>query len=150
MNILDAVAISMPCNSCGGRYQVPLRDVLLSHKILHQGCPVPQETECPPIFQSRLFERKDIDELQRTWAQLEQRARADGGELVLMGVSDSKETKSSFRANPDTAEPLPPAGPVLAGFRRLQQTTSVDSGERRTTKVQKRTHSSGRTRKNRR
>jgi transposase-like protein len=36
MNILDAVAISPPCHSCGGNYQVPFRDVLLSHKMLHK------------------------------------------------------------------------------------------------------------------
>ena len=79
MNILDTVGISLPCRSCGDNYRVPLRDVLLSHAILHDGCPVAEETECPPVFQSRLFERKDIEELQRAWNQLDQRARSDGG-----------------------------------------------------------------------
>ena len=91
MNILDAVAISLPCRSCGDNYQVPLKDVLLSHRMLHQGCPVSQETECPPLFQSRLFERKDIEELQSAWSRLEDRARSDGGELVLLGVRDLAE-----------------------------------------------------------
>jgi len=88
MNILDAVAISLPCRSCGDNYRVPLKDVLLSHRMLHQGCPVSQETECPPVFQSRLFERGDIEELQRAWSRLERRARSDGGDLVLLGAGD--------------------------------------------------------------
>jgi hypothetical protein len=91
MNILDTVGISLPCHSCGNTYRVPLRDVLLSHTILHDGCPVAQETECPPAFQSRLFERKDIEELERAFSRLDQRARADGGELVLMAAGPSDE-----------------------------------------------------------
>ena len=35
MNILDAVAISLPCRFCGDNYRVPLKDVLLSHRMLH-------------------------------------------------------------------------------------------------------------------
>ena len=31
MNTLDAVSIRLPCNACGHIYEVPLRDVLLSH-----------------------------------------------------------------------------------------------------------------------
>ena len=93
MNILDAVAISLPCHSCGGNYQVPLRDVLLSHTMLHEGCPASQETECPPVFQSRLFERGEVEELQRVWNRLENRARSDGGELLLLGAPDLSETE---------------------------------------------------------
>ncbi len=53
MNILDAVSIRLPCNACGHIYEVPLRDVLLSHTAVRCGCPVTQETECPPVFQVR-------------------------------------------------------------------------------------------------
>lgn len=91
MNILDAVAISLPCQACGGDYQVPLKDVLLSHKMLHEDCPVSQETECPQVFQSRLFEREDVEELQHAWSRLENRARSDGGELVLLRARDLAE-----------------------------------------------------------
>jgi len=93
MNIWDTVGISLPCQSCGNTYQVPLRDVLLSHTILHGGCPVAEETECPPVFQSSLFDRKDIEELQRAWNQLDQRARSDGRELVLMAAGGLDETQ---------------------------------------------------------
>jgi hypothetical protein len=93
MNILDSVAIRLPCHWCGNSYQVPLRNVLLSHVMLHQGCPVSQETECPPVFQSRLFDPKNVEELQHAWNRLEQRALANGGELVLMvpAGSDSRQ-----------------------------------------------------------
>jgi hypothetical protein len=50
MDILSLAAIQLQCFECGGSYLVPLRDVLLSHKILHDGCPVAAETECPPYF----------------------------------------------------------------------------------------------------
>ena len=53
MNILDAVSIRLPCNACGQTYEVPLRDVLLSHIVVRCGCPVTQEAECPPVFQVR-------------------------------------------------------------------------------------------------
>jgi hypothetical protein len=55
MNILDAVSIRLPCNACGQTYEVPLRDVLLSHTVARCGCPVTQETECPPVFQVRFI-----------------------------------------------------------------------------------------------
>jgi hypothetical protein len=34
MDILDLTAISLICSSCGGRYQVPLKQVLLSQDML--------------------------------------------------------------------------------------------------------------------
>lgn len=67
MNILDAVSIRLPCNACGQTYDVPLRDVLLSHTVVRCGCPVTQETECPPVFQVRLFDREPIEALSSAW-----------------------------------------------------------------------------------
>src|SRR5664280_1256128 len=83
MNILDAVSIRLPCNACGQTYQVPLRDVLLSHTVVRCGCPVTQETECPPVFQVRLFDREPIEALSSAWERLANRAHADGGDLVI-------------------------------------------------------------------
>ena len=83
MNILDAVSIRLPCNACGQTYQVPLRDVLLSHTVVRCGCPVTQETECPPVFQFRLFDREPIEALSSPWERLASRAHADGGDLVI-------------------------------------------------------------------
>ena len=83
VNILNHVFIRMPCNACGQKYEVPLGDVLLSHTVVRCGCPVREETECPPVFQVRLFDREPIKTLQSAWEQLARRAEADGGELVL-------------------------------------------------------------------
>ena len=112
MNILDTVGIRLPCHSCGGTYQVPLKDVLLSHTMLHEGCPAREETECPPVFQSRLFERKDIEELERAWNQLDQRAQADGGRLVLMTANAPDETEPAGAENAAADLPGPSQAPV--------------------------------------
>lgn len=84
MDILASAAIQMPCSHCGQSYSVPLSDILLSHKIMHTGCPVAQETECPPVFQSRLATQSAIENLRRAWRRLEKKAQQDGGELVLL------------------------------------------------------------------
>jgi hypothetical protein len=84
MDILASAAIQMPCSHCGQPYAVPLSDILLSHKIMHDGCPVTQETECPPVFQSRLATQSAVENLRRAWRRLEKRAQQDGGELVLL------------------------------------------------------------------
>lgn len=152
MNILDTVGITLPCHSCGNTYQVPLRDVLLSHTILHEGCPVRQETECPPVFQSRLFERKDIEELQRTWNRLEQRARADGGELVLMAAEASNETQPTGRDQAVRSLGRPSHAPVsitlVSGH--AQEHVGKRSERTKKAKIRKQTHSKTKTGKNRR
>ncbi len=87
MNILDCVAIRLPCPQCDACYDVPLRDVLLSHEIIaHEGCPasVEGESECPPAFQRRLFSANEVRLFEEAWRRLEQHARGDGGELVLL------------------------------------------------------------------
>ncbi len=84
MNILDHVAIRLSCNACGKSYEVPLRDVLLSHTLMRRGCPVAQETECPSPFQIRLFDREPIEALNSAWETLARRAHSDGGELVIL------------------------------------------------------------------
>lgn len=141
MNILDAVAISLPCHSCGGNYQVPLRDVLLSHTVLHEGCPVSQETECLPVFQSRLFERGEIEELQRVWSRLENRARSDGGELVLLGAPDLAETEPVVPTQTDaeTARRREAAQLTILSGKHDRESTRGATKKRETRKRQKRT-----------
>jgi hypothetical protein len=103
MNILDHVSIRLPCHVCGNTYDVPLRDVLLSHTVMRRcGCPVAQETECPPVFQTRLFDGAPIKALRSAWERLAERAHADGGELVI-SASDF-----SSAADEETAARLPP------------------------------------------
>lgn len=71
---------------------MPLRDVLLSYTVVRCGCPVSNETECPPVFQIRLFNQEPIIALSKAWEQLAERARLDGGELI---VSSSEPTRGS-------------------------------------------------------
>ncbi len=87
MDILDAIAIELPCSACGGRYEVSLKQIMLSEQMMHQGCPVPSQytTECPPQYYADLVDRELIQALQRTWICLEVRAQAAGSRLLLRG-----------------------------------------------------------------
>jgi hypothetical protein len=83
MNILEAVAIEIPCSACGGRYEVTLKQVALSQGMMHEGCPVQVVDECPPLAYSGLVDQEVIEELQRVWARLEEKAHGAGGEVRL-------------------------------------------------------------------
>lgn len=97
MDILSFVGIQLKCLQCGEPYDVPLRDVLLSHEmIMHHGCPVfPEETECPPVVESRLFPREEVEALDAAWRRLEMRAEGDGGKLVLMTAKSCAQDSSA-------------------------------------------------------
>ena len=90
MDILDDAAIRLHCRTCDHYYDVPLRDILLSHEVVHCGCPVPQETECPPVFQIRLFRPEPVNALLNAWEELAHNAESAGGELVLRSGVDDK------------------------------------------------------------
>ena len=66
---------------------MPLRDIVLSHGMLHEGCPVSEETECPPLAQSKLIGFRLLEDLQHVWERLEEGARAAGGCLVMHSPS---------------------------------------------------------------
>ena len=83
MDILEKLAIEIPCSACGGRYDVTLKQILLSQQMLHEGCPVQVVDECPPLAYSRLVDRDIIEELQAVWVRLEEKARGVGGEVKL-------------------------------------------------------------------
>lgn len=85
VEILDHAFVRMPCKACGQAYEVPLRDILLSHTVVRCGCPVREETECPPVFQIRLFDSEPVKALRSAWEELAGRAASDGGELILRG-----------------------------------------------------------------
>jgi len=80
MDILERLAIEIPCSACGGRYEVTLKQILLSQEMLHEGCPVQVVDECPPLAYSGLVDRQIIQELQTVWGRLEEEARGAGGE----------------------------------------------------------------------
>jgi hypothetical protein len=83
MNILEIVAIEIPCSACGGRYEVTLKQIALSQQMLHEGCPVEVVDECPPLAYSGLVDQEFVQELEKVWVHLEEKARRASGELKL-------------------------------------------------------------------
>ncbi len=83
MDILEVVSIEIPCSACGGRYEVTLKQVALSQKMLHEGCPIQVETECLPLAYSGMVDQELVQELQRVWVRLEEKAHEAGGEVKL-------------------------------------------------------------------
>ena len=83
MDILEAVAIEMPCPACGGRYEVPLKQILLSHEMLHEGCPVHTAEECPPLSYSGLVNQEIIKSFKECGPALRSKRVEPVGELRL-------------------------------------------------------------------
>ena len=100
MDILSLAAIRLRCSQCGESYLVPLRDIALSHQMMHEGCPVQEETECPPVFQSRLASEWAVRTLGDAWRRLERRAKAVGGELVLQSPGASQAESAGGNKQP--------------------------------------------------
>ncbi len=105
MDILSAAAIRVPCSRCGEPYMVPLRDVLLSHEAIHEGCPVTEEAECPPLFQSRLASESAVMALDQAWRRIEGQAEADGGELILIDRNAQRSAEVKTTRNPSEPHP---------------------------------------------
>lgn len=78
LDILQYVSVTVPCAACGSHYEVPLRQILLSHQLLHQGCPAASETECPQVIYAALLNETVLREFERSWARLLAQVR-DGG-----------------------------------------------------------------------
>ena len=85
VDILEAVTIELSCVACRCPYEITLKQVLLSHQMLHDGCPVPPSftSECPPLYYADFVDHELIRELDRIWLRLEESARTAGGELLL-------------------------------------------------------------------
>ena len=99
MNILDIAAIKLRCRSCEQVYEVPLRDILLSHEIVRCGCPVPHETECPPVYQVRICGDEAVKTLQSAWKAVSHCAELAGGELVLLSPGETLLIRPSTKMN---------------------------------------------------
>ena len=65
--------------TCGGRYEVSLKKIALSQQMLHEGCPVRAETECPPLCLSGFVDQELTQDLQRVWSRLERKRGAPMG-----------------------------------------------------------------------
>jgi hypothetical protein len=109
MDILSLAAIQLQCFECGGSYLVPLRDILLSHKVLHDGCPVEAETECPPVFQSRLASYGAINALDEAWRPKRNTLAASfkSAGIAMVPAMTLKSTYHCVPSSRRTTEPTP-------------------------------------------
>ncbi len=82
-DILQHVSVKVPCSACGLHYDVPLRQVLESQQLLHAGCPVTSETECPPVTYAALVNEATLRRFADAWTQLAAQVRSQGLELVV-------------------------------------------------------------------
>lgn len=87
MNIVELLYVRMPLQPPGEFYEVPLSDILLSHQMLEQGCPAQDETECPPLFQTRLIDRDVLNDFVKAWSRLEASVHQDVGEVAVRNAS---------------------------------------------------------------
>jgi hypothetical protein len=96
MNILEVLSVQIP-RVPSGFYEVPLNDILLSHQMLELGCPVQDETECPPLFQTRLISREVLDDFVKAWSRLDASVRQNGGEVVVSDTNGKAQRRGSGR-----------------------------------------------------
>lgn len=83
VDILQHIAVTVPCATCGEHYEVTLRQVLVSHQLLHHGCQTDDDTECPPLTYAALGNESAIRDLARSWDRVVQDVRATGFELSI-------------------------------------------------------------------
>lgn len=83
LDLLEHVEILVPCAGCGQHYGVSLRDVLLSQDTMHEGCPVPHETECPQLTYAALADDAALHELEQSWTAFSRKVHAAGFDLTV-------------------------------------------------------------------
>ena len=81
LDLLQQIAVSVPCASCGQHYNITLRDVLMSQDMLHEGCPVCHETECLPLTYAALADEAALRDFEQSWSRLLHKVQAAGFEL---------------------------------------------------------------------
>jgi hypothetical protein len=83
LDLLQHVAVLVPCAACGQHYTVSLRDVLMSQEMMHDGCPVCHETECLPLTYAALADESALREFDQSWSRLLERVRVIGFDLTI-------------------------------------------------------------------
>jgi hypothetical protein len=83
LDLLQHVAVLVPCSACGQNYTVSLRDVLMSQDMMHDGCPVCHETECLPLTYAALADETAVREFEHSWTQLWRKVHAAGFDLTV-------------------------------------------------------------------
>src|SRR5579884_81794 len=83
LDLLQQIAVSVPCPSCGQHYNITLRDVLTSQDVLHEGCPVCHETECSPLAYAALADEAALRDFEQSWSRLLHTVQVVGFELTV-------------------------------------------------------------------
>jgi hypothetical protein len=84
MNILDHVAIRVPCNVCSGELNVPASVVLEGLETMTPDCPGSSDYECESRFVATLADAQALKALQAAWAGFEASVRSHGGAGVML------------------------------------------------------------------
>lgn len=82
LDLLQHLAVRVPCEACGQFYSVSLRQVLLSQQMLHRGCPA-EDSECPPVTYAALANETALHDLERSWSRVLREVRMLGLELTV-------------------------------------------------------------------
>lgn len=83
LDLLQHLSVLVPCASCGHKYPVSLRQVLLSQDILHDGCPVCAESECLPLTYAALANEDALRQFEDSWSRLRELVHAAGFDLTI-------------------------------------------------------------------
>jgi hypothetical protein len=87
MDLTEAVALSVPCTQCGGRYDVSLQQLVVAHEATATiACPGGAASDGPPLVIAELLERAFAEDLLRAWAAAQRRAQAVGGTITILGT----------------------------------------------------------------
>lgn len=81
LDLLQHVAVRVPCEACGQFYSVSLRQVLLSQQTLHLGCP--GDGECPPLTYAALANETALHDLEQSWSRVLRDIRMLGLEITV-------------------------------------------------------------------
>ena len=82
MDILEIVAIEIPCSACGG-YEVTLKEIALSQQMVHGGFPVQVVDECPPLAYSGLVDPELVREFPKVCVRHDEKTIGASGELKV-------------------------------------------------------------------
>ena len=104
MDILDHVYLVAHCEDCKEATEVSARIARNAETMLHEGCPVQNERNCPERYYASLIDPAALDELARAWAHVEASARSRGSDVLLRSEPSAPRAtveRSTSRDKPD-------------------------------------------------
>lgn len=82
-DLLDAIAIELPCVVCEESYRVSLRKIQLSQLLMDEGCSVRHFADCPPAALFHLIDPAVVRDFEGAVRRIEAAAGGAGGHLAL-------------------------------------------------------------------